>query len=317
MSVSQIQQLVLQHFTTHAAQWRLRAESVTAVYTPSPGGFGTMNFAVGDGRLAYHVKLRSQRDRLAAWARASSRLTERYSAPRLFAEIEIGGCHGLVFERLPGENPAHSAPDFVLEEIVPLLGALHSDRRLAALLGGGGQPARQSFTEYYLHMLDGDLDVIEQAAPLPFVDASAIAWMRLETDDLRERASRLAAFDETVDNAIHGDLWFGNILVDAARWFIIDWDDLKIGDPAHDLALILFTANDPRACAGPRNAAFAERFALYVRAALLTVVVDPLADWIEAEQFPNVCDSARAHREGLHRWALGLYRERYGRPVLG
>ena len=140
--------------------------------------------------------------------------------------------------------------------------------------------------------------------------------MRAETDFLRRVALESAAFDEPVSSAIHGDLWFGNVLIDNDRWWIIDWDDLKIGDPAHDMSLILFTALDNSRSASrwlsDRDAAFAERFQLYARAALLTFVIDPIADWIFAESFPDVRDASRAHREALHRWALARYRNLYG-----
>ena len=62
-----------------------------------------------------------------------------------------------------------------------------------------------------------------------------------------------------------------------------------------------------------RSPAFLERFEVYARAALLTFVIDPIADWVEAEFFPGVRDAARAHREALHRWALVRYRMLYGR----
>jgi aminoglycoside phosphotransferase (APT) family kinase protein len=139
--------------------------------------------------------------------------------------------------------------------------------------------------------------------------------MREETLVLRTRALGNAAFDEPVSSPIHGDLWFGNVLVDRDRWWIIDWDDLKIGDPAHDLSLILFTTLgegiDVSRWFQQRDAAFVERFRLYCRAALLTFIVDPLADWITAEQFPAVRDQARIDRETLHRWALERYRQLY------
>jgi hypothetical protein len=77
------------------------------------------------------------------------------------------------------------------------------------------------------------------------------------------------------------------------------------------LSLILFPILDAGFSAeewlGPRDRAFLERFSLYCRAALLTFVIDPLADWIDAESYPEVCESARAHREQLHRWALDRY----------
>jgi Ser/Thr protein kinase RdoA (MazF antagonist) len=234
----------------------------------------------------------------------------------LLGQIEVAGRYGAIFERLPGENPSPVVPVPYLDEIVSTLNMLHRDFELAALLGSKSRPARDTFLDYHMEMCQSDLEEIEPAVPLPFVDKRVVAWMQAETDALLRTAIESAAFDETVSNAIHGDLWFGNVLIDNDRWWIIDWDDLKIGDPAHDLSLILFTTlDDPQSASrwiSGRTAAFAERFHLYARAALLTFVIDPIADWISAESFPEVRDAARVHREVLHHWALERYRKLYG-----
>jgi hypothetical protein len=234
----------------------------------------------------------------------------------LLGQIEVGGRYGIVLERLPGVSPPPPTPHHTLREIVSTLNALHKDRELAALIGGASCPARDAILQYHIPMCDDDLDSIEPALPLPFVDRAMGTWMRAETASLRSKALQSAAFDELVTSPIHGDLWFGNVLVQGDAWWIIDWDDLKIGDPVHDLSLILFpslgSAHSAEAWLGARDAAFMERFDLYTRAALLTFVIDPLADWIEAESFPEVRDAARAHREQLHRWALERYVELYG-----
>jgi len=106
------------------------------------------------------------------------------------------------------------------------------------------------------------------------------------------------------------------VLVEPQRFWIIDWDDLKIGDPAHDLSLLSFTAlSNPVVTPSwidSTDAALAERFPLYAQAALLTFVIDPLADWITAEEYPEVRDAARQHRQDLHSWAMQRYRQFYG-----
>jgi Ser/Thr protein kinase RdoA (MazF antagonist) len=315
MMVSEISALVYEYFNDNASQWKLQPEALRVEYVTSPGGFGPMNFTVHDGATFYHVKLNRSRDELATWSRASARLAEMYRAPRLLAQVETGGRYGAIFERLPGEPPVDRITSPVLDGVVAMMDRLHQDRGLATLIGQRASPARNTLFEYHLHMCERDLEDIEPALPLPFVDNAALAWMHAETDALREHALRSAAFDEEVDNPIHGDLWYGNVLVDGDRWWIIDWDDLKIGDPAHDLSLISFTELDGAAQSCPwldsRDRAFMERFSLYLRAALLTFVIDPLADWVEAEAFPDVRDAARTHRENLHRWALARYRRLY------
>ena len=316
MILTETTDLVRAYFTEHSRRWRLRPEWLTVDYIPSPGGFGSMNFVVHDGQSFYHLRFRRTPDDLSAWLRTSPRLADRYRSPRLLGEIELAGRCGVVFERLPGKTPDRTIPLRVLDEIVSTLGQLHEDRELFGVPGVAPAPARKTFVDYHMAMCEGDLEEIERAVPLPFVDKSAVDWMRSETRRLWELASRSAAFDEEVSSPIHGDLWYGNVLVDGSRWWIIDWEDLKIGDPAHDLSLLLFQDLDSRntparwlhGCSG----AFMERFQLYARAALWTFVVDPLADWVEADSFPEVRDAARAHREGIHRWALARYLDLYG-----
>jgi hypothetical protein len=305
VTVSLMANLVRAHFTEHALRWGLNPQSLQVDCVPSPGGFGPMNFTVGDGTSLYHVKLGESPTKLSAWVRAASHLTERYRAPRLFNQIELGGRYGAVFERLTGETPAQSVPSRTLDEIVLMLSGLHQDRELAELLGGGSVLARDTFLGYHIAMCEDDLDEVEDHLPLPCVDKTTAQWMRAETQALREAALHSAAFNEQVSSPIHGDLWFGNVLLGGNSWWIIDWDDLKIGDPAHDLSLILFTALDDIAAfrwLEGRDAAFIERFRIYARAALLTFVVDPLADWVAAESYPEVRDDARPHRESLHRY---------------
>lgn len=314
MTVSQTADLVRKYFIEQAPHWRLHPESIRVEYVPSPGGFGPMNFTVKDESLSYHLKLNKTAEELAPWIRSADRLASTYRAPRLLGQIDIAGRYGAVFERLPGETPTGSPPLGVLDGIVAMCGGLHQDSELSSRLGGDAYPARRTLLDYHIAMCEEDLDEIEGSLPLPFVSKELGAWMRDETMALRMRALRSAAFDEPVSSPIHGDLWFGNVLVDGDRWWIIDWDDLKIGDPAHDLSLILFTTisdNFDARWLELHHAAFIERFQLYCQAALLTFVVDPLADWITAEEFPAVRDQARVDREALHRWALGRYRQLY------
>jgi Ser/Thr protein kinase RdoA (MazF antagonist) len=318
VNVTKTRDLVRAHFTGHAAEWNLRPELLRVEYVPSPGGFGPMNFAVLDGRSAYHVKLSETPGQLSAWMGCAERLAAKYRAPRLLARMEIAGRQGAVFERLPGETPDRSMTTPVFDEIVALLNVLHGDAELAALLDGAARSARNTLLDYHITMCEEDLDEMDGSLPLPFVDGAAVTWMREEMHALRRLALSSTAFDAPVSSPIHGDLWFGNVLVDGARWWIIDWDDLKIGDPAHDLSLLLFTEIDGPAAAARwlrgRDAAFTERFHLYARAALLTFVIDPIADWIAAQEFPDVRNEARRHREALHRWALDRYRAMYGGP---
>jgi aminoglycoside phosphotransferase (APT) family kinase protein len=108
-------------------------------------------------------------------------------------------------------------------------------------------------------------------------------------------------------------------VVPSGEWFVLDWDDLGLGDPVLDVAVLLW----PRLRAAPdawraypvpgRGApALAARMGLHLRALLLDEVVDSLADWVEAATIPEHLEAVRPVKRRVHERALALCRERYG-----
>ena len=182
----------------------------------------------------------------------------------------------------------------------------------------------------YIDRFDEDLLSIVGDLP-PFVPLSLLDWMMGETRELEGLARDLPAFQQPAGAPIHGDLWPGNILVTPdERFFIIDWDDLFLGDPALDYSILLgplllngpFRKNDPFRKNGalsqteiehllPGGADFRERFNLYLRALLLDQVIDSLADWVEAAFAPQHQSDLRSAKERAHQEALALYRQLY------
>lgn len=139
--------------------------------------------------------------------------------------------------------------------------------------------------------------------------------MRTETGAL-ELTTWAPSFDVVVRAPMHGDLWAENILVGASRYWILDWDDLAIGDPVVDDAVLLFNLHgcDPdrwSADRPPRDAAEGDRFVAGARAQLLDQVIDTLADWVELPASTPASDQLRSDKEMVYRTALGVYRERY------
>jgi aminoglycoside phosphotransferase (APT) family kinase protein len=110
---------------------------------------------------------------------------------------------------------------------------------------------------------------------------------------------------------VHGDLWAGNILVVGSRFFIVDWDDLAVGDPLKDY--VDLTQGAHVEVPGEGNAAAAERLALWRRARLLLELVDPLADWSEAGSVLADPTSVRAAKRSAHEAAKRTYLEIYGK----
>jgi aminoglycoside phosphotransferase (APT) family kinase protein len=293
-------------------------------YVPNLGGLVNANFTVTTPSRAYHLKLAADADskqQLRNWQRVGAQLADRYRAPRMLGWIDVPGTDwsGAVFERAPGASPARAIPARVLEQMVPLVDALHADEQLASLVSDGGPPprARDTFLAYHTRICRSDLEELtEDDAFPPFVDDALVGWMRDEVARLGDIASSSDAFAERVTSVIHNDLWFGNVVIDGDDWWIVDWDRVALGDPAHDLSMLLFTAlddgADPSRWLAGRDDAFVERFELGRRAMLLDFVVDSLADWAEADAVPSVADATRANREQFHRWALARYRALYG-----
>lgn len=118
---------------------------------------------------------------------------------------------------------------------------------------------------------------------------------------------------------VHGDLWLNNILWGSRdEWYLVDWDDMRIGDPAADLATLLGpTAQDPRPLKmleradGVLTSAERERLPLLGRATLFDWVIDPLSDWIDAGTAPEHEHAVRAEKERVHKRALACYEELY------
>ena len=101
----------------------------------------------------------------------------------------------------------------------------------------------------------------------------------------------MEAFSARASSPVHGDLWRGNILVaDDGRLRIVDWDDLALGDPALEFAVLLepIMELDPNASLEDLlqrrpDAAFTQRFEMCLRAQRLYAPIEAAAEYIEAE----------------------------------
>ena len=318
MTTAALEQAVLREITARAPTLGLDPAALRATYVINPGGFVTDNFTVTDGACAVHVKLTTdatQQRELERWAGVGARLSERYHAPRILDRISVGDHHGLIFEWVPGRALPEDAPVELVDEVVEVARALHADRELASVLGPP-RPIRDTFLGYYIGICEGDLTEAVAVGSPPFVDEDLFAWMRAEVARLRAACERSSAFDGTTATPIHGDLWPGNVLVaEDGRWWIVDWDDMSIGDPVHDIALLCFEAVhedvSPERWLDAFDAAAQERFALMMRATSLIGVVDSLADWVEAAKVPEHVEAVRAGKERDHRWCLERHRALY------
>jgi hypothetical protein len=307
-------------FARRAAEFGLHPDALDARPVLSRGGFVNHSFRVSDGRRALHVKLATSpesRAELERWY-GLRHVLERHRAPPVLAHVAIGAASGLVFPVLPGARPPLS--DHVLRAVLDCLRGLWSDRSLASRLPReSGVTAATCYLEIYHDRFTEDLREIEAEAP-PFLAPRDLERMRAEVVRLREVVESDPAFDRVVTTPVHGDLWLDNIVwADGEAWHIVDWDDLRIGDPAMDVAML--TGPGPRDLAPLKGLAVVEkeldpdivdRLPLLGRASLLDWVIDPLADWIEAGTVAlESLAVVRREKERIHVEALELYRAVY------
>jgi hypothetical protein len=244
-------------------------------------GVGKLSFEVtrGADRLWARVAATAEEDdALRRWAEHADRLSDRYAAPPVLETLRVDGRTTLVFPFLPAVER-----DVAAEEVLDVLHRLHADCELATALGPP-VTARASFTRIWLRRLRADLEIVRGHVADDVHD-----WMRRETDAV----SRLVdgrAFDEVIHAPIHGDPWQENIHPGADRWWLLDWEDLDIGDPVVDDAIAAPGLHDT-----PRHR-------VAHRVVMLDAAVDGAADWVE-----NHDPVIRAAKEESYRRAIEEY----------
>jgi hypothetical protein len=312
-------------FTPRAKQFGLRAKEIEARYILNWGGFVNASFTITDGETTYHLKLADDEWSLACleqWRELNELLTQEYRAPRMLDWIEIAGTGftGALFEHIPGKPLELVAQPRLRQEVLDLLTRLHSDSRLASQLAEEEEipNCADYFISVYIDRFDADLLTVAGELP-PFVSLDLLNWMMGETRELEGLARDLPAFQHPASVPTHGDLWTNNVLVTPTRdWYIIDWDDLALGDPALEYAIFLGPLwRDGELSTGeveallPADPALRERLRLCLRAFLLDEVIDTLADWVECTFAPELVEQVRSAKAQAHRQALELYRQRY------
>ncbi len=317
---------VVDYFRKHAAQYGLNPATIEARYILNWGGFVNASFRLTDGAKNYHLKLADDSDsleRLKRWREFSALLASRYHAPRILEWLRVPrtGFEGALFEYIPGRPADLAGQPEVLEGVLDLLNHLHADQELGAALAtieGEIPTCTEYFLSVYIDRFDGDLLIVAGDLP-PFVPLSLLNWMMGETRELEGLARDLPAFHQPAASPTHSDLWPSNILVgEENRFWIIDWDDLALGDPALEFSILLgplwrhgqLSRTDIERRL-PGDPAFRERFDLCLRALILDEVIDTVADWVESDFAPDHQAEIRPAKERAHREALELYRQLY------
>jgi streptomycin 6-kinase len=304
----------------------LSPEDVRVEYVLNWGGFVAASFHVTDGRRKLHLKLVRDDDGERAvmrWMNVRTRLETHYNAPRVvgWIAIEASPWRGPVFEHVIAATMNDAIAANVVPRVCEVLKRLHADDDLARRVRHPRSPAtlRDAFDGIFRAQYVQDLELIGSRPP-PFVTADGMRWMRDEAHRVLSLAMQSSAFDEPAVSPTHGDLWSDNVLVgDDGRFWLIDWDNLDLGDPVRDYATLAWPrisaspAEDWRVLRAfnPDDGAAAQRLEIHLRATMLDWVVDVLADWIDAQAAPEHLAEVRARKFREHSRYLELYRARY------
>jgi hypothetical protein len=326
MQLAELTEHVAATLRREAASLGLVAEDLRVTYVLNWGGFVAASFTATDGPRLLHLKLvrsESERSGLRRWQSLHEALEARYHAPQMIGwmEVEATSWGGPVFEHVAGRILDREAAGRLMPDILRLAGDLHRDRGLALATRRDDSPRTflDCLRSRYVDMLREDLEIVTATRP-PFIADATLAWMRFEVDRLDALAVESRSFEGPVESAIHWDLWWNNILVDAAgQWWLLDWDDLGPGDPALDYATVLWplTQDGPDDAwrsfgIKPTDEHFASRMSIYRRAGTLDWSIDSLADWVDCDAVPEHRDRVREQKRRDHEHYLRVYRERYG-----
>lgn len=323
MDLPRLQSLVHQQLASRAAELGLDAARLRVEYVLNWGGFVNRSFQVTDGRARLHLKLAHDREILDALRRFwgfREMMSDRYHAPGALAWIDVPGSgYAGVLSRWIDGAPPEALDERLAAEVVRTMDRLHGDHELAAHLPAVQATCADVYRGTYHARFIADLEFVTEERP-PFVPPALVEWMRGEALALEAAVAAAPAFAEPADAPTHSDLWLNNLLVTPrGEWYVLDWDDLALGDPAMDWCMLFGPARGDLRTAADRalppavtaDAGVRERLRLYARASLLDWIIDPLADWIDATESPEHLAEVRPEKERIHRAALDAYRARY------
>ena len=326
MNPEQLARLVKAHFQDLAPRYGMSSPTVTVEYRFYGGSVHRRHFTISDGAAAYYLKLADAPRHLAGlrkWHSLREILHERYRAPRIVDWVDIPGTDfsGLLCEHIPGHVWECGARPHLAPEVIDLVHQLHEDEELQKeirLFSPGGT-FRDYFNGVWRRRIRRDLEMIETQPP-EFVTPETLRWMREEALAMERSVAEMEAFSASASSPVHGDLWQGNILAsDDGRLRIVDWDDLALGDPALEFAVLLepIMELDPTASLEDLlqrrpDAAFTQRFEMCLRAQRLYAPIEAAAEYIEADEMGGSADAIRAEREAYYPEALRAYQRRYG-----
>lgn len=327
MNLHSLQSSLHSQLIKHSKQLGLNSNTIALKYVLNWGGFVNASFTATDGRKRLHIKVSQSPEsdeNLRRWCKVRCSLEQNYHAPEILLNMQLHetGREVVVFEHIDGEPPT-ALTTTLSSKILPVLQRLHNDAELADKLDGGVCSERSyadCYKETFHERFTEDLAIIQNNLP-PFVDRKCFDWMKLQAERLLQSVDSSTAFQNTTRHLAHGDLWLNNVLVDGEENFwILDWDDLAVSDPALDIVMLLgpsvedikpFEITRRNVPQYPIDENMEERLRIYVPARLLDWVIDPLADYVEAESAPAVADEVRRKNQHFHASARAAFESKY------
>jgi fructosamine-3-kinase len=259
-------------------------------------GTDKLSYAVRSGGRELWAKVAADQDEeheLATWARVAVLLSERHAAPPVLDVLEVAGRTALLFPFVDAPVADRTTLHERYDDAEDVLAGLHADAELAALLGGPTTSAA-CFREVWIERLEEDLDIVEG-----YVAKDLHTFLEEAVDELGGLVDTL---DQPVRSPVHGDPWHENWLVGPDRLWLLDWEDLAVGDPVVDDAIL---RNDSLG-SDPHHWPDEPRYAVARRALMLDAVVDGAADWVE-----NTVPVVRQRKEAAYVAALEAYRDEF------
>ena len=122
------------------------------------------------------------------------------------------------------------------------------------------------------------------------------------TEEVEVLSALVDGLDEEVHAAVHGDPWHENVLLAPDRLWLLDWEDLAVGDPVVDDSILRHDAVGSDLHHWPDDPAYV----VARRALMLDAVVDVAADWVE-----NTDPVVRRRKEAAYLAGLEAYRDEF------
>ncbi len=164
-------------------------------------------------------------------AKPLQRLGEIGAAPELLANGEIEGKTYVIQEYLEAKNPEKAWFGGQLDYLAAFIRRYHDDIPLTRLLSQGQTPTYRELVARDTAELETRYTRLKQAGTLNGTDIEA-AFDKLKRD--------AAALEAVELRPVHAEPNNQNMLLPGERLIMIDWDEIRLGDPVQDMGQILW-----------------------------------------------------------------------------